>query len=656
MYLYDLTRQPPWWDFLVGLAACATDAQGPFDLAILRGTRNDGLNIDRDARVGFVHTVMMPATRLYQVRELQLFPHAIPDGRMFGYQPRDMYQLNDDRTFKPIPSIKVPPWARKWAKEKYQGKGLVTISTREASHNPHRNSDMNVWQKVAHELYIKGYEVVFLRDTTATANIAWKSDWAASNSLLLRAAVYEQAVMNLGTVHGPTSLCALNAKANYLLFDKEPPVAGMTEQWMRHSGLDPDADREPWALPGQRVMWERATVNRVMDEFAVTTQEKNAEDAFTVCDRPNLMTTAITIGTEPGGHTEKLEGCVKRFFKHPHKFVVGDGDLFIPRDIIPVGNIRAQRGRITPDSKHVARYEDCKAGIPDWAKFIYFKDGIENADSDWVKELWGSSLSNADYVVTPNTREDETDRHVRINGKRGLPWFTAQDMHKGTAVLVGGAPSLKETLPHIRARKKRGQKIWALNGVHDYLIENGIIPDVMVMMDARQDNVKFVQKPHKDVHYLICSKCHPDVFDALEGHNVTLWHAYTNYQDTWLAREFPDHAEPYVMVGGGTTVGSRALYLVKQAGFYKIHLYGYDSSYRDDEDHAYKQPVDSADPKVECFVGDKKFVTRPWMIKQLHSLVDQMSILMNGRPPCQIQVHGDGLFPYYVSQTMEKAA
>jgi uncharacterized Rossmann fold enzyme len=41
-----------------------------------------------------------------------------------------------------------------------------------------------------------------------------------------------------------------------------------------------------------------------------------------------------------------------------------------------------------------------------------------------------------------------------------------------------------------------------------------------------------------------------------------------------------ERARPVHLIGGGSTVGMNAMVLAFAAGFRKIHLYGFDSSYR----------------------------------------------------------------------------
>jgi hypothetical protein len=106
--------------------------------------------------------------------------------------------------------------------------------------------------------------------------------------------------------------------------------------------------------------------------------------------------------------------------------------------------------------------------------------------------------------------------------------------------------------------------------------------------------------------------------------------------DACLPATQPEHA----IVGGGTTVGLSAMVLAYVLGYRKLHLYGYDSSYRAEATHAYAQH----DPqRVDCVatVAGRKFRTSLAMAKQAElfpTLADSLIDL-----GCLITIRGDGL-------------
>lgn len=226
---------------------------------------------------------------------------------------------------------------------------------------------------------------------------------------------------------------------------------------------------------------------------------------------------------------------------------------------------------------------------------------------------------------------------ARENLRRELPMFIEQEEHKTRVCIVGGAPSLKDTLPALRFAIDRGSIVLALNGTHDYLIARGIIPDLHVMVDARIENVEFVRKPHKQTTYMIAAQCHPGVFDALTDHELIMWVA-----DVTGMRELAAGVEkPVGLIGGGSTVGLKAMMLMYLWGFRSMSLFGMDSCYRKDDHHAYKQSLNDDERRLETIINGKRFVCSPWMIAQAEDFDnDARNLIAHG---VSLKAYGSGL-------------
>jgi len=98
---------------------------------------------------------------------------------------------------------------------------------------------------------------------------------------------------------------------------------------------------------------------------------------------------------------------------------------------------------------------------------------------------------------------------------------------------------------------------------------------------------------------------------------------------------------PVHLIGGGSTVGMNAMVAVFAEGYRKIHLYGFDSSYRDDHHHAYPQSLNDSERIVDALYGDKKFKVASWMAQQVNEFqVLAVELVADG---CIITVAGDGL-------------
>jgi hypothetical protein len=211
-------------------------------------------------------------------------------------------------------------------------------------------------------------------------------------------------------------------------------------------------------------------------------------------------------------------------------------------------------------------------------------------------------------------------------------------------LIVGGGPSLTETFPDIAFKRAMGAKVFSTNATHDWLISKGIVPDYHVMLDARPENAEFVSNPHPDVNYLIAAQCHPSVFEAVVGNKVTSWCACfeDHVQDLHVSKQFP--GKKIMMVGGGATVGLKTINLAYLLGFRDLEFYGFDSCYRGDENHAYKQPLNDNEDVMQVFVKGREFKCAPWMAKQAMEFQRQAKTMKS--LDCSITVNGDGLISW----------
>lgn len=264
-----------------------------------------------------------------------------------------------------------------------------------------------------------------------------------------------------------------------------------------------------------------------------------------------------------------------------------------------------------------------------------------------------------------NTTPDAMLANVAVNVMReDVEWLYGEPKaHKRVMCLVGGGPSLHEDLPNIRSRKKRGQEIWALNGTHDFLIGKGIVPDYHVLLDARAENISFVQNPRKDVTYLVNAMCHPTIFDALKGHKVVLWfhEMHDKRQDEIVGRalaKFPFRRFGYV--DGGSTVGLKSMCVGYWMGYRQMHLYGYDSSFvtgpdgkpiRTTQGHAYAQKMNAGDEPVDIHADGRIYWAAPWMASQVSQMQHWAPLLTE--MGVNITIHGSGLLPWVMSRRAE---
>ncbi len=234
--------------------------------------------------------------------------------------------------------------------------------------------------------------------------------------------------------------------------------------------------------------------------------------------------------------------------------------------------------------------------------------------------------------------------NMRENSKRDLPWFLGMDAHPGSIVPVAGGPSLRSRLGKIKARKRAGECIVALNGTLKLLKAHGIKPDVAAFLDTSEAVLGFIDDEPDDCLYLVASACDPKVFDKLEGRRIVLWHAdIADPQQDEIINGYPH--KPASLIGGGNTIGLRIMNLGYLLGFRTFHYYGLDSSFADDgRDHAYTKHDGEEPESMTVVFRDKQYRCSPWMARQADEFKN-LFFPMFARLGCDIHVHGEGLIP-----------
>lgn len=291
-------------------------------------------------------------------------------------------------------------------------------------------------------------------------------------------------------------------------------------------------------------------------------------------------------------------------------------------------------------------------GPPDKASVVVFhgKPRPHEVVHGWVPQVWKvGGMSRAELDVVCNTAREKIAANVRSAAARDLVWFDTEAEHDEHVCIVGGGPSLAGCLPELAWRKSQGQHVVALNGSAKFLMEHGIVPDAIVIADARAENAEFLKAIDCRTVAYLASQCHPAAFDAARACRIEtiLWHVNTDGMSEILKDE---KARPVHLIGGGSTVGLNAMVLFFAAGYRKIHLYGMDSSFQNGAHHAYGQSLNDADRPLDALYGERHFKTTPWMAQQVNEFVDLVpGLVADG---CIITVHGEGLLPAVADDLM----
>jgi hypothetical protein len=265
---------------------------------------------------------------------------------------------------------------------------------------------------------------------------------------------------------------------------------------------------------------------------------------------------------------------------------------------------------------------------------------------DYVDPVVAHKMANGKM----NTEHDQILKNIASAIRRGHPQMRTGPMNGERICLVGSGPSLAETEHELRELLWDGAILVTLNGAYHWCQERNLKPQTQIVMDARPSNARFVTPPVPRCNYVLASQCDPAVWDAVAGYpHVWIWHPVVKAEGASADLLDEYYAGNWLAVGGGTSVATRAIHLLRMAGYVRFDLFGIDCCWQGDVHHAMPQPENAHEVastvrmSIRGVEGEREFRVSPWQSKQFEDFLTIMHV--NGAH-FQLNVHGDGMLAH----------
>lgn len=172
-------------------------------------------------------------------------------------------------------------------------------------------------------------------------------------------------------------------------------------------------------------------------------------------------------------------------------------------------------------------------------------------------------------------------------------------------------------------------KTLAINGALKLFTDKGLAPTYWIACDPQALVADFLINAPAETIYLVASKCHPSVFEALRGRNVILWHVHdepTNHLTACRAH-----------VSRAVSVTICCFEVMARLGWRKFDTWGWDGCVMAGQEHAVPQTNLGGHIEIEHL--DKFYQSLPvWALEA----EDAISALRGF--PFPIHMHGGGFF------------
>lgn len=210
--------------------------------------------------------------------------------------------------------------------------------------------------------------------------------------------------------------------------------------------------------------------------------------------------------------------------------------------------------------------------------------------------------------------------NVRDCLTRGLPELRHKPQrHERLTVVANG--------PTARHAPLNGPSL-AINNALSLFTAQGLAPTYWIGCDPQPLLADFLADAPPETTYLVASKCHPSVFDALTGRKVIVWHI--DDVATWGLLEHRD------AVLSSVSVTICAFEVMSRLGFRKFDVWGWDGCFIDGEANAVAQWINPERRKV--IVGGQTFESTPMWALEAQDAVNKLAGIREN-----IAIHGGGM-------------
>lgn len=211
------------------------------------------------------------------------------------------------------------------------------------------------------------------------------------------------------------------------------------------------------------------------------------------------------------------------------------------------------------------------------------------------------------------------------------------DAHDTVLSLACYGPSLEYT-----AWEMEGD-VMSVSGAHDFLLANGYVPKFHADCDPREHKARFVANPDTRIQYLMASQSPQSAVRGIveAGADIKLWHLDEGAE----IRDFLhglDESGAYV--GGGGSIGHRALGVAYCLGYRNFHIFGMDCSFTD-KTHA-GEHFGRAPSRLNVRCGERTFSTSLVLVEYARQFIQ----CVNAWGDCTFHIHGDGLLQAMITE------
>jgi 2-polyprenyl-3-methyl-5-hydroxy-6-metoxy-1,4-benzoquinol methylase len=169
----------------------------------------------------------------------------------------------------------------------------------------------------------------------------------------------------------------------------------------------------------------------------------------------------------------------------------------------------------------------------------------------------------------------ELYENIDVNLALKLPdLHTITGTFDGSAVIVGGGPSVDGEIEQIRKLRQAGAKVIVISRMYPWCASHNVQADFVVSLDCMAEQEAGFTHLQPNVTYLMASVSRPAILKMLVGKPCYIWDTKDDYKTQGMRRK---HGyEVVTVVNGGGSVTISCISLAMNLGFTDLHVFGLD--------------------------------------------------------------------------------
>jgi SAM-dependent methyltransferase len=150
------------------------------------------------------------------------------------------------------------------------------------------------------------------------------------------------------------------------------------------------------------------------------------------------------------------------------------------------------------------------------------------------------------------------------------------EKHKGKeAIIIGGGPSISNYINKIKELKASGNIIVSIERMYQWCLDNNIVPDYVLVLDASNDVLQSFDRIHPDTTHVIATQCNEDIFERLKDKNSVIFssaQAGINFANSYDKHDY----NKITIINTGSSVTLAAMSISMFLGLKNMHIFGFD--------------------------------------------------------------------------------